>query len=174
MANRSWITGVSADWNTPGAWTGDQVPGLGDNATIAASGTYTVTIGAADNITIVSATLDATNATLSVLGTLSPGTLMLDAGTATLQGGTIIGGTVDAAGGVMLFNGGELDGVTWDGTLDMSPASSSLSIAGGLAMAGAGGTGPGTLALTGSGSDLVIIGADTITNALINLGGGTS
>ena len=54
----------------------------------------------------------------------------------------------------MRFQGGTLNGVTYDGTLDLSPNSSSVYIANGLTATGVNGTGPGTVNLTGTSDNL--------------------
>ena len=84
-------------------------------------------------------------------GTLGLGGVLTDsAGSITLaSGGTISGGTLDATGGAFNWNGGTLSGVTYEGTLDLSPSGSTGIVANGLTMAGANGTGPGTINVTG-------------------------
>ena len=48
------------------------------------------------------------------------------------SGGTIIGGTIVDQGSGMSFQGGHVVGVTYDGTLDLSPNNSTVYIANGL------------------------------------------
>ena len=48
------------------------------------------------------------------------------------SGGTIVGGTIVDQGSGMEFQGGTLSGVTYDGTLDLSPNNSTVYIANGL------------------------------------------
>src|SRR5450432_1660789 len=124
MAAIHWLSGVSGDWSTGSNWSSGTVPGSGDDVTIAASGTYTVTIS--DNEAAHSLTLNDAGATV-VIGagnnnTFTVGsTLALTAGTLQLnQGSTIVGGTLSATGGSFLWNGGELSGVTYDGALNLT------------------------------------------------------
>ena len=48
--NRSWASGVSGDWDDPSMWTPYGVPDYNDDACLDASGTYTVTMGAATTV----------------------------------------------------------------------------------------------------------------------------
>jgi hypothetical protein len=58
--------------------------------------------------------------------------------------GTIVGGTILDSGSGLLGQGGTLSGVTYDAAmLDMSPNSSSLTLANGSTVNNAAGTGPG-------------------------------
>ena len=66
--------------------------------------------------------------------------------------GTIKNGTIADAGSGLTFSGGTLDGVTYQGPLNLSQASSSLYIKDGITLTGAGGSGNGTINLTGTGS----------------------
>ena len=105
-----------------------------------------------------------------------------------LQGGTLRGGTVALAGGSLsLTSGGTpytpiastLDGVTLQGTLDLSaaagsvPGANQVMIRDGLVLQGAGGSGPGTMLLTGAGQSLLAADSETLDNAAITLGNAT-
>lgn len=85
-------------------------------------------------------------------------------GTVTL-GGTIAGGTIHDAGSGFVFNSGTLDGVTYQGTLDMSADYATLSIRDGITLNGSGGSGPGTANLTGNYSHLYVVGTTALTQA---------
>ena len=53
--------------------------------------------------------------------------------------------TIVDQGSGLIFQGGTLDPVAYDGTMDLSPGSSSVTIVGGLTMHGVNGTGVGTM-----------------------------
>lgn len=115
--------------------------------------------------------------TLEIFGTLNNSSATLSAGSGgefaqvvLESGGTISGGTVQDAGSGLSFQGGTLDGVAYDGTLDLTSSSSSLHIADGLTATGANGTGPGTIKL-GNYSDVYFDNTQTIDNATIALTG---
>ena len=75
-----------------------------------------------DTITI-DGTLTNTGATLNVGPGSALGTVVL------ASGGTIVGGTIVDQGSGVSFQGGTLSGVTYDGTLDLSPNNSTVYIA---------------------------------------------
>ena len=121
MTSISWKNAVSGDWATPGYWTPAQVPGAGDEVTIAATGSpFTVTIDSAE--AAHSLTLDSADATVALNNTLTlGGTLSAVAGTFDVNsGGEISGGTIEGNG--LVFAGGALSGVTVAGPLDLSAA----------------------------------------------------
>jgi hypothetical protein len=96
----SWNAPINGNWNVAGNWNpGGGPPAAADNATIGTPGTYTVTLD--DNRSITNLTLNNATATLSHnAGTLTlGGTLALTAGTYSLNGGIISGGTVTSGGG---------------------------------------------------------------------------
>ena len=171
MTAITWTSAVSSDWATTADWNPASIPGAGDDVTIAVNtAAYTLTIGSSEAVDSV--TLNASNATLEVERTLTlGGVLTLAAGKLELVGGgTIAGGTIAAAGGSLATSNGTLNGVTYQGTLDLSATSASLTIIDGITLTGAGGTGPGTINLTGLASNLFIDNATTLDNATINLG----
>jgi hypothetical protein len=96
-------TGGSADWSNGVDWNPSSVPGSDDTATIAAAGSYVVTIGTSDNESIAALTLNDAGATLAVDGELAvSGSLALTSGVLTVSGmltaRTIsVGGTLDYA-----------------------------------------------------------------------------
>ena len=63
--------------------------------------------------------------------------------------GSIVGGTIVDQGSGVEFQSGTLSGVTYDGTLNLSPNSSSVYIANSLTANNLAGAGPGTINLTG-------------------------
>lgn len=113
---------------------------------------------------------------------LDTGTLTVGAstalGTVTLSG-TITGGTVADAGGALVSDYGELDGVTYEGTLGLTTTEAGIYLAGTDNFTGAGGAGPGTINLTGNGAELLLeyvstLGVEqlaTLNNAVLNFGG---
>ena len=87
-----------------------------------------------------------------------------------VSSGTIENGTIADPGSGLAFAGGTLSGVTYDGTMNLSSSSSSVVIANGLTMVGVGGTGSGTINLTGPSSILYAEGTETLNNATLNIG----
>ena len=88
-------------------------------------------------------------------------------------GGTVDGGTIitpaDGIGGAA----GTLDGVTLEGTLNLSADGSALTLTGGTSFSGAGGTGPAVIDITSEApSTLTVLGSETLDNAVINIGEG--
>ncbi|WP_264715241.1 Hint domain-containing protein [Limobrevibacterium gyesilva] len=140
------------------------------DATIAAAGTYTVTIADSETITADSVLLNAANASLSIAGTLVLGgaqaLLTLKAGA--LKGaGTIQGGAVKGSGGVLAMSG-TLDGVTVLGTL--APGRfTPISVRNGLTVKTVAGASPGTIDLTGGA--LTVLDSETLDNVVIGLRG---
>ena len=120
MTTVSWKSGVDGDWSTGSDWSANAVPGIADDAIISVAGSYLVSITTPQ--LVHSLTLNAATATVRDTSSLNLGAkLTLTAGTFVLSnGGTIDGGTVAANGGGLVFNGGVLSGVTYQGTLDMS------------------------------------------------------
>src|ERR1700761_9647640 len=83
MTSTKWNVGISGNWSTDADWSSD-APFSGVDATIAAFGTYTVTLSGEGDA--ASLTFKAPNATLSETAT---GFLNLDAGMV-IDGGTVI------------------------------------------------------------------------------------
>src|ERR1700686_1794001 len=110
MAAINWKTGISGNWSQPSNWSSGTVPGGGDNVTINATGTYTVTIDGIEQP--VSLLFNAPSATISV----ASGQL-LNPGGATIAGGTIDGPGRLTTGGVTLIAPGQPvtigGGLTW-------------------------------------------------------------
>ena len=73
----------------------------------------------------------------------------------------------------MFIRGGILDGVTYQGTLDLSPDSSRVFIKDGITFVGLGGAGPAAIKLGNSG-DVEVVGDTTLDNATINNGTASS
>ena len=133
---------------------------LGSSFTLAQLGTLNHTGG----IVNVTGTLNDAGATLNVGTSTALGTLTL------VSGGTIENGTIADAGSGLAFTGGTLSGVTYDATMNLSASSSYVYVTNGLTMAGVGGTGTGTINLTGQSAQLYAEGSETLNNATINIG----
>ena len=117
-------------------------------------------------------------------GTLNNGgTLNVGAGSGVGQvvlTGKINGGTIHDGGLGLefvpvpsVFASPTLQAVTYQGSLDLSESSASLTVVGGLTVTGAGGSGPGAINLTGSNSRLTLSGSQTLDNATLRLARGT-
>ncbi len=175
--------------------TGVQLASGGGSATLAVQsggtlqldGSYT-TAGLHSLVTsdagsvVVTGLLDNSGASL----TLGPGGTLPSL---VLQGGTLKGGTVKVASGTLsLLSGGTvytpvsstLDGVTLQGTLDLSagagsaPGANQVLFRDGLTLQGASGSGAGTVLLTGAGQSLLAADSETLDNAAISLGNATT
>ena len=166
-----WKSGASGDWGTTANWNPTGTPNASTTvATISASGTYAVTIANTESFAIGTLTLNNPLATLNIAGTLNvANTLVLDAGTVAVSG-TIDAGVIETYGGSFTGTGGILTGIAVQGTLDLSPNNSSITIEGGLTLAGLNGTGTGTINLTGQSSTLYAEGTETLNNATLNIG----
>ena len=141
-----------------------------DRITLAQLGTITHTGGTID----FEGALDNTGTTVNVGAGSALGTLTLQFRGDPLSA-SIINGTIHDAGSGMIFEGAILDGVTYQGTLDLSAAIPGsgrdvLYIKDGLTLTGVGGSGSGLVNLTGVGSFLYVEGITTLDNAVINIG----
>jgi hypothetical protein len=161
VSNGDTVTINSTAWSNTGSF---NVSGgtlnLGSSFTLAQLGTVNHTGG----IVALTGTLDNTGGTLNVGTGSALATLTLN------SNGTIKNGTIYDAGSGLVFSGGTLDGVTYQGVLDMSAASSSVIVKDGITLTGAGGTGNGTINLTGQSSALYARGTETLDNATFNIG----
>ncbi len=124
--------------------------------------------------------------TVAIDGTLinTSSTLKLGSGSAlaslTLAGGTLSGGILSLAGGPLLTSAGAqlstLDGVTVQGTLNLSQtqsgAAAPLQLRDNVVFQGAGGTGSGSIVLTGQNQSIVVADSETLNNVAVTLGGG--
>jgi hypothetical protein len=168
MTTDTWLSGVSASWTQASAWSGG-VPSAGTTASIAAAGSYLVTLFG--DAAAAAVTLADSGAELYQAGVLALGaTFQLQAGTLALEGGTIQGGTLAMDGGQFLSTGGTLSGVDVQGTLALTQAESTLVVQNGMALAGASGSGAGSIALTGGYASLDFQGSQTLNNATVSLG----
>ncbi len=92
MSSISWLAGSSGNWSQASNWSTDTVPESGDNVTINAIGTYTVTVDGFDPVNIL--VFDAPAATIAVASSY-----LLE-----VSGATIAGGKIDGPG--RLWTGG--------------------------------------------------------------------
>jgi hypothetical protein len=105
MTSSIWNTGTSGGWGTIGNWSGGIPNSTTAEATIAAAGTYTVTIETGKTYTVDTVTLNDGSAILDIVGTLnlagSLAVMNISSGTLALAG-VVSGGTVDINNGSML------------------------------------------------------------------------
>jgi hypothetical protein len=89
-----------------------------------------------------------------------------------LNGGTITGGTATSTGVGFASDGATLSGVTYHGPLNLTSTSVSqtVDLANGATVVGSLGSGPGTINVTGFGSQLKFDNTQTVSNMTINLG----
>ena len=111
-------------------------------------------------------------------GTLAVGTGSV-LGTVTLTTGSVVtSGTIADAGGGIAFTGDNysentgptLDGVTYQGTLNVTQTNETVFIADGIGLTGVGGTGAGSINLTGLHDRLEFTTSTTLDNATISIG----
>ena len=172
---------TTGNWATAADWSTGVLPSASQEAVLASGAAYTVTLTGTQSP--FSVLLNDGNATLSDQGTLAlTGSLTLAAGAFALtSSGTIIGGTITDAGSGMVFDGGTLQGpITYEGTMNLTPAGSSVIVIGSLTtsgggtsyltLTGVGGTGPGAINIS-SNSYLYLDDSQTINNATITLSG---
>ena len=176
MALRSWKSAVNGNWSGKANWNPATVPVAADEARITVAGTYDVNIDG--NAVATSLLVNNATATVNATGTLKLATLLsVTAGNFQMAGGTINGGTIQVANGATFqatTQGGTLDGVTLDGVLNITDYGDVLAITDGLTLANAGGTGPGTINLTGQYARLNVYGSTTLDNATVNIGSSSS
>ncbi|MGI8841290.1 MAG: hypothetical protein ACR2F8_11015 [Caulobacteraceae bacterium] len=168
-----WINTTGGDFSDGADWSGGAVPAAGDKAVIDASGTYTVTMSSSE--TVGSLTLNDRGAAVSLGSgaTLTvESSLTLEAGRFDLgSGAAISGGMLRAGKGKFLWQGGALDGVTYNGPLNLRHRHSVLSIlTNGLVLRGSDGTGVGVANLSRD-ALLDFVGIQTFDNAIVNLNG---
>ena len=160
--------GMPGDWTDASIWSPATTPGSADDVVIANVGTTDIDVGAADSVAAKTLVVDDAAATLVIDGTMTvAGELTLNAGSVT-DNGTLADATIIANGGSFGFGGGTLDGVTWQGNLDVNAAAT---ITNGLTAEGAGGTGPGSITIDGANAQLVFADtAATLNNATVTIG----
>ena len=166
MADFSWVSGVDGDWSDTGVWDNGVPSDSSAVATIAASGTYTVTINSNEGFSVDSVTLNNAGTTLAVAGFLSlDGGFNITAGKITGAGSLDIGGGSIGGGTVSVANQSISGTVALSAALtDTGAVSLGFSATDTLAL------GANTLKLTGTGSTI----AGTLTGSgMLALAGGT-
>ena len=152
---------LSTDWSNSGEISEtDASLNLGGSFTTAALSTITRSGG---TVTL-NGSVDNSAATLDVGTGSALGTLVLPTGAA------VSGGVIHDAGGGLAPQGAALDGVTYEGTLDLSASNALVHVSGGIVFAGAGGSGPGSINLTGSDATLTVNDTETLNNATLSIG----
>ena len=140
----------------------------------------TIDVGNGETLNVYSTSF-ANSGTITVDGT---STILFDDTLTTAQLGTVnaaSGATLDFAGGLdnvgatlQVGSGvaieGSIDGGTIEGPINLTGSGQSLSLVGGSVVAGANGTGPGTINVTGEYASLYFDNTQTFDNATINLG----
>jgi hypothetical protein len=160
-------TGTGTLLSFGGSWTNSGSVSVGGNALLNLGGSFStsslsgVTVGSGATVGI-SGNLTNTGATL-ILGSGSA------LGAVSLSG-TITGGTIADAGGGILADYGTLNGVAYQGVLTLSASNALLYAMGNLSFKGAGGSGAGTIDLTGNGAALIYLGTSNLNNITINIG----
>jgi hypothetical protein len=112
-------------------------------------------------------TMDLAGGTLNVGGTTAIGGVLL---TGTIKNGTVHDGGLGLQFGTGFFPAPTLDGVTYQGAVDLSEASARLTVLDAFTVTGTSGTGPGTINLTGNNSNLTLTGSRTLDNATVRIG----
>jgi hypothetical protein len=140
------------------------------NSTIIASSLVTTSellslLGGGDQVSITG-TLNNAGTTLSV----GPGTAVP---TIALTG-TIEGGTIADATGALGLDGGTLSAVTYEGPLNLTATNALIYFENGSSVTGPGGSGPGTVTITGPNADLDFTNSGALNNATISMGSATT
>jgi hypothetical protein len=153
-----------------------------DQTTLTNSGTISIDNGfvnlSDEDISVLSS-LSLTNTTLQIASITATGeTLSVGAGSSiplAQISGAFTGGTIHDAGGGVQFLGENinLQGVTYQGLMSITNPYTKLVISEGLTVKNLNGTSPGTIALTGAGSAL-IIDPTPLNNATIDIGNTTN
>jgi hypothetical protein len=170
-----WNNPAGGSWSVASNWLSGQVPGATDAVFVGLPAGETVTFGSG-TATVASITV-AGGGTLAVSGAVLDVTGPLDVTSGVLQpnfNGTIQQATIDNGGGTITYNSGVLDGVTYQGALDLSAAFSAVYVQDGITLTGVGGSGNGAINLTGSFSSFYAIGTETLDNATLNIGNNSS
>jgi hypothetical protein len=160
------VTGTGTVMSFGGAWT--------NSGSLLVSSFALVNLGGTFNTRSLSGMSVSTGGLLDITGDLTntSATLVLGSGSAlgaVELSGTITGGTIADAGGGLIANYGTLNGVTYQGVLDLSASNALLYAAGKLTVEAAGG-GSGTINLTGNEAALIYTGTATLNDVTVDLG----
>ena len=112
-------------------------------------------------------TMNLAGGTLNVGGTTAIGGMLL---TGTIQNGTVHDSGLGLQFGTGSFPAPTLDGVIYQGAVDLSEASARVTVLNAFTVTGTSGTGPGTINLTGNNSNLTLTGSRTLDNATVRIG----
>jgi hypothetical protein len=116
MAAISWKTNISGNWSQASNWSNDTVPGIGDDVTIDAVGSYAVTADGfpnGSNNFVKSLTINAPMDTLAIASLRSlevEGMMSVTSGTIDGMGELFTGGPVNISGQPLTLGGG----LVWD------------------------------------------------------------
>lgn len=169
MVSTNWKA-VSGDWSTAADWTNGIPNSATTTANLAGATAYTVTIAGGESFTVGTLNITNANAALALGGTLNVSTLLnLSAGSITLSG-KIVGGAIKDTGGSINYVNGILDGVKFEGTMDLSASSAVVQIYDGISLTGSTGSGAGAVNVTGSSSQMQFYGSQTVDKATIKIG----
>ncbi len=161
--------GTTADWYAVNVWS-NGAPNLQTNTAVALSGSYTLTLAGGETGAVNKLTIAGTQADCVISGTLNAASVInVAAGTFAL-GGLLNGGTLDSNGGTVIFTGGVLQNVAYQGALNLTGANQSVSLAGSTSLAGRNGAGAATIALTGTGATMFVDGYATLNSATLGIG----
>jgi len=94
----------------------------------------------------------------------------LGSGARLLLAGTIAGGTIADSGGGLVTQNGLLDGVAYQGTLDVTGAAGTLYLEGANSLSGAGNTGAGKINLTGARAAIYAESITSLNGGTMNIG----
>ena len=167
MSSISWAGAVSGDWATGANWSGGIAPGANDDVTIGLSGAFTVDITTA--VAARTLTLNNPGATVLDTGSLTlTGALTLTAGTFNLgTGGALVGGTIVDNNSDLFCAGGTLNGVTYQGQLNLLSGGQSVTIVNGITLSGVGGVGQANV--NTNHATINFQGTQTLDNAQVSL-----
>ncbi len=157
----SWAAPADGNWLSGASWSPNGVPTASTAATIAAAGTYTVTIG--KGAVAQSLHIDDAGVTVLDTGSLSlDGQLHIADGQFTLDGGLLQGATIsNGTGGTFTADGGTLSSDHVRGTINFDSGTTVLKA---VTFAGAGGVGRAAINLARS-SHLFFNQTETLDNA---------
>jgi hypothetical protein len=160
MTNKTWTNAGGGNWAFAPDWSTQSVPGAGDTANLTntfGGNAYDVDVTDSESASVVN--ISAANAALEVGtgGVLSAGTINLNAGMLLVDGGEVDGATIVAGAGASYdVLAGTLADTTWRGPLVLSNIINSdhPTVTGGLTLLNASGTGSGELDVSSPGGEI--------------------
>jgi hypothetical protein len=166
-----WNNPSGGNWSVASNWLSGQLPVSTDTVLIGLPAGNTVSFSSGST-TVGGLSIEG-GGTLAVSGGVLTDTGGLQVVNGVLQlagGGTISQAIITNQGGTIALSGGTLDGVTYQGPLDLSAGSASVIVKDGITLTGANGSGSGTINLTGPNSVLYASGTEAFDNATLNIG----